>query len=30
MHFDRAKFTQLGVTRVAHRQTMEKSLKDFK
>ncbi|CEF71133.1 PDZ domain and Sterile alpha motif domain and Ankyrin repeat and Sterile alpha motif/pointed domain and Ankyrin repeat-containing domain and Sterile alpha motif, type 1 domain-containing protein [Strongyloides ratti] len=29
MMFDRAKFTQLGVTRIAHRQCMEQSLKSF-
>lgn len=27
--FDRARFTQLGVTRIGHRQAMEVSLKDF-
>lgn len=29
VQFDRAKFTRLGVTRIAHRQAMEKSLKDL-
>lgn len=27
--FDRARFTRLGVTRIAHRQAMEKSIKDL-
>lgn len=27
--FDRAGFTQLGVTRVRHRQTMEASLREY-
>ncbi|CAK5084462.1 unnamed protein product [Meloidogyne enterolobii] len=30
LYFDRSKYTALGVTRIAHRQKMEKSIKDFK
>jgi len=30
LYFDRSKYTALGVTRIGHRQKMEKSIKDFK
>uniref|UniRef100_A0A914Z426 SAM domain-containing protein n=1 Tax=Panagrolaimus superbus TaxID=310955 RepID=A0A914Z426_9BILA len=29
VNFDRTKYTQLGVTRIAHRQCMEQSLRTF-